>query len=47
MDAALITREEITQALLAILDLNENVSRIRELLDEEDDDDGEETEGNA
>jgi len=33
----LLLREEVSQALLAILDLNENVKRIRWMLEEDDD----------
>ena len=35
MDEALITREEMTQALFAIFDLSRNVNTITEILEEE------------
>jgi len=42
VDESLLTREELSQALLAILDLRENVARIRAVVEE--DDNGEDSE---
>jgi hypothetical protein len=45
MDEVLISREEITQMMLAILDIRDNTTLIRDILEE--DDDGEDTEEEA
>jgi len=42
VDESLLTREELSQALLAILDIRENVARIRAVVEE--DDNGEDSE---
>ena len=45
MDEALITREELSQTLLAILDLSEDVNKIKRILQEAID--GEDPEGDT
>jgi len=46
VEEPLLTRRELSHTLLAILDISENVKRIREILDEEEPD-GEDPEEEA